>query len=197
MGTFGDRLQREREMRSITLQEISGSTKISTRMLKALEEEDFAKLPGGIFNKGFVRAYCRYLGIDEEQAIADYLAALAENDKTDIEKKTTESGKFIISAPEKPQQALLFDQQFENNRIVLDQPHNSENSDPLRHLMTAVVVLVVLVGGAGLAKYLYDRSETVSAKNTVSAAAREQRAPAAVVPVPVTIPVTMEKSTEE
>src|SRR5579863_4001975 len=159
MGTFGERLQREREMRSITLQEISGSTKISTRMLKALEEEDFKKLPGGIFNKGFVRAYCRYLGIDEEQAVADYLAALAENDKSEGEKKTTESGRFIIAAPGKPQQAFLFDQQFENNRIVLDPPNTSESSDPMRHLMAAVVVLVILIGGAGLAKYVYDRSE--------------------------------------
>jgi cytoskeleton protein RodZ len=43
-----------------------------------LEEEDFAKLPGGIFNKGFVRAYSRYLGIDEEQAVTDYMAVLGE-----------------------------------------------------------------------------------------------------------------------
>jgi cytoskeletal protein RodZ len=78
VGGFGERLRREREMRSITLEEIAEATKIGTRSLKALEEEDFAKLPGGIFNKGFVRAYARYLGIDEEEAVADYQAALAE-----------------------------------------------------------------------------------------------------------------------
>jgi cytoskeleton protein RodZ len=75
VGTFGERLQREREMRGITLQEIAEATKIGTRSLRALEQEQFDKLPGGIFNKGFVRAYARYLGIDEEQAVADYLAA--------------------------------------------------------------------------------------------------------------------------
>src|SRR5262249_14225916 len=75
MGSFGERLQREREMRGITLEEIADSTKIGTRSLRALEQEDFDKLPGGIFNKGFVRAYARYLGIDEEQAVADFLAA--------------------------------------------------------------------------------------------------------------------------
>lgn len=78
MGSFGDRLQREREMRGITLEEIAEATKIGTRSLRALEEQDFDKLPGGIFNKGFVRAYARYLGLDEEQAVADYLAALNE-----------------------------------------------------------------------------------------------------------------------
>jgi len=75
MGSFGERLRREREMRGITLNEIMESTKISRRHLESLENEDFDSLPGGIFNKGFVRAYARYLGIDEEQAVADYSAA--------------------------------------------------------------------------------------------------------------------------
>ena len=78
MGVFGDRLRREREMRGVTLDEIAESTKISRRSLDALEEENFDLLPGGIFNKGFVRAYARYLGIDEEQAVADYVAATQE-----------------------------------------------------------------------------------------------------------------------
>src|SRR5258708_39330726 len=47
-------------------------------MLQALEEENFDHLPGGIFNKGFVRAYARYVGLDEEQAVADYLEASGE-----------------------------------------------------------------------------------------------------------------------
>jgi cytoskeleton protein RodZ len=75
MGSFGERLQREREMRGITLEEISESTKITSRCLRALEEEEFDKLPGGIFNKGFVRAYASYLGIDEDEAVADFVAA--------------------------------------------------------------------------------------------------------------------------
>ncbi len=78
MGSFGERMQREREMRTISLDEIAESTKIGTRMLRALEEEDFAKLPGGIFNKGFVRAYAKYLGLNEEQAVADFMAAFSE-----------------------------------------------------------------------------------------------------------------------
>ena len=64
MGSFGGRLQREREMRGISLDEIAEATKIGTRSLHALETEDFEKLPGGIFNKGFVRAYAKFLGID-------------------------------------------------------------------------------------------------------------------------------------
>jgi len=79
MGSFGDRLKKEREQRSISLDDIALTTKIGTRMLRALEEEKFEQLPGGIFNKGFVRAYARHLGLDEEQTIADYIAALGES----------------------------------------------------------------------------------------------------------------------
>lgn len=75
MPSFGQKLKLEREKRAITLEQISSSTKIGTRMLKALEDENFDQLPGGIFDKGFVRAYARHVGLDEDQAVADYLEA--------------------------------------------------------------------------------------------------------------------------
>ena len=81
---FGERLRREREMRGVSLDEIAESTKIGTRLLRALEEEQFDLLPGGIFNKGFVRAYAKYLGMDEDQAVADYLQA-AGNGEPDVQ----------------------------------------------------------------------------------------------------------------
>jgi len=73
--SFGGRLKEERERRKISLDEISASTKISTRLLHALEDDHFELLPGGIFNKGFIRAYAQHLGLDEEQVIAEYLEA--------------------------------------------------------------------------------------------------------------------------
>src|SRR6202140_4108381 len=73
--SFGEKLKLEREKRNITLDQVSVSTKIGLRMLRALEENQFSQLPGGIFNKGFVRAYSRVVGLDEEQTIADHLQA--------------------------------------------------------------------------------------------------------------------------
>ena len=78
VGSFGERLRREREMRGVALEDIANATKIGTRLLRALEEEHFELLPGGIFNKGFVRAYAKYLGLNEEEAVADYLEAAGE-----------------------------------------------------------------------------------------------------------------------
>ena len=77
-GTFGDNLKREREMRGVTLDEISAATRIATRFLQAIENEDWTQLPGGVFNRGFVRAVARYLGLDEENIVAEYTLAVGD-----------------------------------------------------------------------------------------------------------------------
>lgn len=84
MPTFGENLRREREMRGVTLEEISESTKISTRMLKAIETEQFSELPGGIFTRNFIRAYAEYLGLDEEHALAEYKRAAGSPSDNDL-----------------------------------------------------------------------------------------------------------------
>ncbi len=89
---FGEKLKLEREKRKITLEQISASTKIGTRMLQALEEDKFDQLPGGIFNKGFVRAYARFVGLDEDQTVADYLEASGDAPPVSTEIAMPEEG---------------------------------------------------------------------------------------------------------
>jgi cytoskeleton protein RodZ len=71
-GNFGERLKRERELREVPLDEITLATRIGPRFLEALENEEWDKLPGGVFNRGFVRSIARYLGLDEEAFLAEY-----------------------------------------------------------------------------------------------------------------------------
>ncbi|MEO8724538.1 MAG: helix-turn-helix transcriptional regulator [Acidobacteriaceae bacterium] len=67
-------MRSERERRKLSLSTIAAATKIGTHYLQAIEEEELEKLPGGIFNKGFVRAYAQYLRMDEVPLIADLVA---------------------------------------------------------------------------------------------------------------------------
>jgi cytoskeleton protein RodZ len=69
---FGEHLKREREMRGVTLEEISVATRIAPRFLAALESEQWELLPGGVFNRGFIRSVARYLGLDEDSLVAEY-----------------------------------------------------------------------------------------------------------------------------
>jgi cytoskeleton protein RodZ len=78
MGHFGDKFRQAREKKELSLDQVSNVTKISSRMLKAIEEEHFDQLPGGVFNKGFIRAYAKHLGLNDEGAVNDYLTCLRE-----------------------------------------------------------------------------------------------------------------------
>jgi cytoskeletal protein RodZ len=69
---FGEHLKREREMRGVSLEEISAATRIAPRFLAALESEQWELLPGGVFNRGFIRSVARYLGLDEDSLVAEY-----------------------------------------------------------------------------------------------------------------------------
>lgn len=59
-------------MRGVSLEEISSATRISTRFLEALESEQWDRLPGGVFNRGFIRSVARFLGLDEDVLVAIY-----------------------------------------------------------------------------------------------------------------------------
>ncbi len=78
-GTFGERLKRERELREVPLNEIANSTRISLKFLEALENEQWEKLPGGVFGHGFVRTIARYLGLSEEDLLSEYDMARGES----------------------------------------------------------------------------------------------------------------------
>jgi cytoskeletal protein RodZ len=80
MSSFGESLKRERELREISLREIADATKISIRYLEALEQNRFDVLPGGLFNKGFIRAYANFIGADGDALVDKYLLVMAARD---------------------------------------------------------------------------------------------------------------------
>ncbi len=69
---FGAYLRRERELRFIELDEISKSTMIGMRFLKAIENDDFESLPHDTFIRGFLRSYAKYVGLDQDEVITNY-----------------------------------------------------------------------------------------------------------------------------
>lgn len=72
MTNLGASFKKARESKGISLDQIASETRISKRFLTAIENEEFHQLPGGIFNRGFVRAYAEQVGLDPVQAVADY-----------------------------------------------------------------------------------------------------------------------------
>ena len=80
---FGERMKRIREEKGVALRDIADTTKISVSALEALERNDISRLPGGIFSRGFVRAYAEQIGADPEKTVREFIARFPHDSVTD------------------------------------------------------------------------------------------------------------------
>lgn len=82
--TLGEKLRKAREDRGISISEVAEQTRISSLYLESIENDDYKILPGGIFNKGFVKSYAKYVGVDEHEALQDYSNIVAKDSEDDL-----------------------------------------------------------------------------------------------------------------
>ena len=90
MASLGQELKRERELRAISLKEISNLTKISVRYLQALEDDKLDLLPGTFFIKGVLRAYSKCIGVDENYFVNKYHEEVIMQEDARSEEHTSE-----------------------------------------------------------------------------------------------------------
>ena len=131
---IGEKLRLEREARGIALRDISEQTRISMRYLEAIETDDFRRLPGGIFNRSFIRAYAKFIGFDEEEAIEEYARTLRERG---------EGGDDVST---KPFRARVYTDEGVHNR------------SPLMTLLLAIIILAILSLCVWAGLHLYQRT---------------------------------------
>lgn len=87
--TLGEKLREAREAKGISLSEVAEQTRISPYYIEAIERDDYKPLPGGIFNKGFVKSFAKYVGINENDALAAYLSQLSTEAPPEPEQRNT------------------------------------------------------------------------------------------------------------
>jgi cytoskeletal protein RodZ len=61
-----------REKKGITIDQIAGSTKISSRSLRAIEAGEYEKLPGGVYTTSYLKQYAHCVQLDEADLLAHY-----------------------------------------------------------------------------------------------------------------------------
>jgi hypothetical protein len=71
-GRIGSVFREARNRRKIDLSEVEAATRIRVRYLRAIENEEWDVLPGGVYTRGFIRTYAAYLGLDGERLAEDY-----------------------------------------------------------------------------------------------------------------------------
>jgi cytoskeletal protein RodZ len=130
--SIGEKLRLEREARGIALRDISEQTRISMRYLEAIESDDYRRLPGGIFNRSFIRAYAKFIGFDEHEAIEEYNRTLLEHGES------TED---------------------DANRSTRSQVYTDDgaNRSPLMTLLLAIIILAALSLAVWAGLHFYQR----------------------------------------
>ena len=132
--TIGEQLRLAREERGVPLREVSDQTRISIHYLEAIEVNDFNRLPGGIFNRSFVKAYAKYIGYDEKAAIEGYTRYMRDQGDT---------GEEVASTPY-------------HSKVYTDTP---ATRSPLLTVVLTIVILSLLTAGAlALLKWYQRRS---------------------------------------
>lgn len=142
--SFGEQLRLAREARGITLREISEQTRISTRYLEAIEADDYKRLPGGIFNKSFIKAYAKYIGFDEKEALEAYARTAREQGTSPDD---------VVSTPYQP-------------RVYTD----GNGRSPIVTGLLTIIILAILSLGVYAAMHWYQRREANSAGDQTSPA---------------------------
>lgn len=75
-GPIGETFRETRNRRKIDLSEVETATRIRARYLRAIENEEWDVLPGGVYTRGFIRTYASFLGLDGERLAEDYRRAV-------------------------------------------------------------------------------------------------------------------------
>ena len=129
---IGEQLRLAREGRGIPLREVSNETRISIHYLEAIETNDYKRLPGGIFNRSFVKAYARCVGYDEKAAVEAYSRYMREQG---------ELGDDVVTTPY-------------HSKVYTDTP---ATRSPVLTFVLAILILGILTLGALAAIHWFQR----------------------------------------
>jgi cytoskeletal protein RodZ len=133
--SIGEKLRLAREERGIALRDISEQTRISIRYLEAIETDDYRRLPGGIFNRSFIRAYAKFIGYDEHNALEDYARTLRERGESDDE------GSKV------------------HQSLVYTDDGGSHSRSPVKNLLLAILILAALSAAVWAGLHFYQKSQ--------------------------------------
>ena len=114
------------------LREICDQTRISVHYLEAIEANDYKRLPGGVFNRSFIKAYAKCVGYDERQAIEGYTRYLREHGESTDDVNTTPI----------------------HSKVYTDTP---ATRSPVLTVVLAILILALLTGAALAALYWFQR----------------------------------------
>lgn len=78
---IGETLSTTRRQQGRSLSEAAASTRVRETYLAAIEQEEFSALGGGVYVKGFIKGYAKFLGLDPEPLLERYRSEYEPRDE--------------------------------------------------------------------------------------------------------------------
>jgi cytoskeleton protein RodZ len=157
-GSLGQQLRRAREALGVSLRDVSEQTRITMRHLEAIEADEYKHLPGGIFNKSFIKSYARAVRFDEQRALDLYARTTRERGEGTDE---------VLTSPQR-------------SRVYIG---DTARSPLITYVLSAVIVgILILIVYAGL--HYYRRTEGQQAAAQASPTPAAAQTPAQATPTP-------------
>jgi cytoskeleton protein RodZ len=167
MASLGQKLKEERLRQGLQLRTIADDLRIGSRYLEAIESEDWKQLPGGFFNRSFIRQYAQALGFDPAKIDEEFAALVKPEPAIDLEQLAAAHDPHLRRKEEK-------------KLISVEPLRNSPSGFFDSGTGLAAAALILLVAGGGALSLFLDRWNSPAEIRKQSSA----DVPAPVVPAP-------------
>ncbi|GHN37449.1 helix-turn-helix domain-containing protein [Lactobacillus delbrueckii] len=91
MSGIGEQLRKAREAKGLSISDIEKATKIQSRYLEAIENNDFDKLPGDFYVRAFIRQYAQIVGLDGKELLSQYQSEVANEVTSEVSQPAASS----------------------------------------------------------------------------------------------------------
>lgn len=91
MSGIGEQLRKAREAKGLSISDIEKATKIQSRYLEAIENNDFDKLPGDFYVRAFIRQYAQIVGLDGKELLSQYQGEVSNEVTSEVSQPAASS----------------------------------------------------------------------------------------------------------
>lgn len=158
MSGIGEQLRKAREAKGLSISDIEKATKIQSRYLEAIENNDFDKLPGDFYVRAFIRQYAQIVGLDGKELLSQYQGEVANEVTSEVSQPEESPAQEVHEEAHEEEPAPVEPAENKPARISVSRPAKREVAEEApkdakwrklvpRLALGCGIALLLLIGG--------------------------------------------------
>lgn len=158
MSGIGEQLRKAREAKGLSISDIEKATKIQSRYLEAIENNDFDKLPGDFYVRAFIRQYAQIVGLDGKELLSQYQGEVANEVTSEVSQPEESPAQEVHEEAHEEEAAPVEPAENKPARISVSRPAKREVAEEApkdakwrklvpRLALGCGIALLLLIGG--------------------------------------------------